>query len=128
MFFDLFFFYYNSLRPNFLGYFRPTLFILPLLTSLLIFFPVRNLQELNHPKIFNYAYLFRFFLGRHSLINNYTSLFNLGKYYYSFNVAISYNSFKTIALALTFLIYELQPLLNLKLTTFYNFSLPNFFN
>lgn len=128
MFFDIFFYYYTVLRQVFTFRFYRLCFLLPVFTGLLIFFPVRNLQELNHPRIFNYAYLFRFFFGRRSFVNEYTSFFNLGKYYYSFNIAIYYNALKTIAIALTFLVYELQPLLNLNLTTFYNFSLPDFFN
>ena|ERR1700710_1405967 len=100
----------------------------PFLKSLLLYFPVRDLELLDHPKIFNYVYLFAFFFGRRALIKNYNSLFNLGRYYFSFDVIICFNNNNTIPMALTTVVYELQPYLNLKLTTNYNFSSRNIFS
>jgi hypothetical protein len=95
---------------------------------MLLSFAIRDLEQLDHPKIFNYVYLFAFFFGRKALIRNYSSLFNLGRYYFSFDVITSFINKGTIYMALMPLIYELQPFLNLKLTTSYSFSSPDVFS
>lgn len=94
----------------------------PFMKSLILYFAIRDLEQLDHPKIFNYVYLFAFFFGRRAMIKNYSSLFNLGRYYFSFDVVIPFNTRNSIYLALTAIVYELQPYLNLKLTANYNFS------
>ena len=100
----------------------------PFLKSLFLSFAIRDLEQLDHPKVFNYVYLFAFFFGRKALIRNYSSLFNLGRYYFSFDVMTSFANKNTIYMALMPMIYELQPYLNLKLTTSYNFASPELFS
>jgi len=100
---------------------------LPTFVYAVIFFAVRRLEFLEHPKIFNYVYLFRFFFGRKSLVTNYNSFFSLGRHYYNFNLGINYSKAKTFFMPLTFLIYELQPQLNLPLTAGLNIASGNIF-
>jgi hypothetical protein len=100
---------------------------LPLVKSLWLFFPVQRLEQLDHPRIFNYVYLFAFFFGKRALISSYMPAFALGRHYYSFDLGVSFFKKPTLYMPLTFIVYELQPALNLKITTAFNFPSPYLF-
>ena len=124
MFFDSFFFYHFIMRKIWFLKFPAifNIFFLPFMTWFSIFFPIRKLELLEHPKIFNYVYFFRFFLGRYAFITSYNSFFHLGLHWYSFDSGISFSHINTIYIPLFFIIYEVQPFLNLQLTTSFAFS------
>lgn len=92
------------------------------------FFPVRKLEQLDHPKIFNYVYLVKFFFGRRVFIRNYYSFFNLGRYFFNFDLVVIFSNTLTCFMPLTFIIYDLQPFLNTKLLTSFSFSSSTLFS
>lgn len=66
-------------------------FELPTLNSLLIYFSINEVEQLEDPRTFNYFYLIRFFFGRKSFFTKFSSFFSHNKNYYSFNVQIFLN-------------------------------------
>lgn len=61
----------------------------PSLSKLLLFFSLRDLTTLEDAAIYNYFYLFRFFLGRKAFVSNYRSFYSLRVTYHSFDICIS---------------------------------------
>jgi hypothetical protein len=61
----------------------------PSLSKLLLFFSLRNLTTLEDTAVYNYFYLFRFFLGRRAFVSNYRSFYSLRITYHSFDICIS---------------------------------------
>lgn len=60
----------------------------PFLSKLLLFFSLSNLTTLEDASIYNYFYLFRFFLGRQAFISNYRSFYSLRVTYHSFDICV----------------------------------------
>lgn len=129
MFFDLCFYYFITLKQLWYLKFKflNKMQFLPLLKSLWLVFSVQRLEQLDHPRIFNYVYLFAFFFGRRALVSGYRPAFALGRHYYSFDLGIFFSKKQSLYMPLAFLIYELQPALNLKITTAFNFPSPSLF-
>lgn len=67
----------------------PNTYSFPFLSKLLLFFSLRNLTTMEDPAIYNYFYLFRFFLGRRAFVSNYRSFYSLRITYHSFDICIS---------------------------------------
>lgn len=61
-------------------------FQLPRLRSLVFYFTISGLEDLDDVRTFNYFYLFHFFFGNRSFFTKFNSVFSLGRTFYSFNV------------------------------------------
>ena len=64
-------------------------FSLPYLSKLFLFFSIVNSNTLEDTVIYNYFYLFRFFLGKKAFINNYRSFYSLRVTYHSFDICVN---------------------------------------
>lgn len=87
--------------------------LIPFLSKLTLFFSLRDLSTLEDPCVYNYFYLFRFFLGRRAFVSNYSSYYSLRVTYYSFDICISLrkaNAFFPVA----FYVNDLHRFLSLK--------------
>jgi len=84
---DLFFSYKNVFRfilINQLFFFNTNQ--IPYVERLFFNFKIFNLVDLDDPRSYNYAYLFRFFFGKKANFTKSFFRFHLGVHYYSFNV------------------------------------------
>lgn len=61
----------------------------PFLSKLKFFFSLSNSVDKDNISIYNYFYLFKFFFGKNAFLSKYKSYYNLGMWYYSFNVYIT---------------------------------------
>lgn len=90
---DYNFTYNNTLRFMLIqkfGFFSNVMEI-PVVQSLIIFFNIRDLEDLDDTCIYNYFYLVRFFFGKKCYFKKYSYFFNLGRYFYSFTVQTCFN-------------------------------------
>lgn len=61
-------------------------FEIPIISKIIFFFSLKDLETLDDARVFNYFFFFKFFLGRRAFFSGYKSFFNLGKT--TFNVKI----------------------------------------
>jgi hypothetical protein len=110
MYYDIGFHYSNVVRVQLIlkNIKIKSNYAVPILNKLNIYFAVRKLENRDHPKIYNYLFLFRFFFGLSGYITNYNSIFILNKTYYSFDVAASISKNNNYYL-MYYLAYELLP-------------------
>jgi hypothetical protein len=54
--------------------------------SIILFFPLKDMETLDDARIYNYFYFFKFFFGATAFFSGYKSFFHLGKT--TFNVRI----------------------------------------
>jgi hypothetical protein len=87
---DFYFTYKNVLRFYLLQKcdFFLNSFELPFLTSLLLYFSVSELEDLDDGRAFNYFFLFRFFFGKKAFLTKFDSSFRLNRTFYSFTIYI----------------------------------------
>lgn len=64
---------------------------LPFIKYLIFIFKIYSLIDIDEPRSFNYAYLFRFFFGRKAYFSKVISNFHLGITYYNFSVFCFFN-------------------------------------
>lgn len=88
---DYVFFYKLTVRSLMIYKFKSIIntHSVPLISKLVLFFSLINIEDLHMVQGYNYAYLFRFFLGRKTYLSRQKSFFNLGKWTYSFNICCS---------------------------------------
>ena len=110
MYYDTRFHYSNVVRAQLIlkNFIIKSNYTIPMLNKLNIYFAVRKLENRDHPKIYNYLFLFRFFFGLSGYITNYNSIFILNKTYYSFDVAAGISK-KNNYYLIYYLAYELLP-------------------
>lgn len=53
-------------------------YTIPFINKLKIFFSLSNIVDVDDVQIYNYLYLFKYFLGRRAFLTKRTSIFNLG--------------------------------------------------
>lgn len=116
MFFDLQFQYSTIFRNVCINQVNSVLYItnsyaMCKITKLFLYFAVNKTEQLDHARTYNYFYLFKFFMGLKAYITNYSTMFSLGKTYYTYNVGLQLTARK-INFALFFLLYELFPYVN----------------
>ena len=85
----------------------------PYLSKLLLFFSLRNLTTLEDPAIYNYFYLFRFFLGRKAFVSNYRSFYSLRITYHSFDICVNLRKQRSF-FAISFYVNDLHRFLSLR--------------
>ena len=85
----------------------------PYLAKLVLFFSLLNLTIVEDTSIYNYFYLFRFYLGRKAFIINYRSFFSLRNTYYSFDICISLRK-QALFFPIAFYVNDLHRFLSLK--------------
>lgn len=91
---DLQFTYKYNIRHiliNKLGYIKNEMNI-PFIKKLIFLINIRNIENVDERQIYNYFYLFKFFLGRKTYITKNKKIYHLGKWYYSFNIQIIINN------------------------------------
>jgi hypothetical protein len=91
---DLQFTYKYNIRHvliNKLGYIKNEINI-PFIKKLIFLINIRNIENVDERQIYNYFYLFKFFLGRKTYITKNKKVYHLGKWYYSFNIQIIINN------------------------------------
>jgi len=91
---DLHFIYKYNIRyiiMNKLGSIKNYIKI-PYINKLIFLINIKNIENMDERQIYNYFYLFKFFLGRKSYIIKNKKIYHLGKWYYSFNVQIIINN------------------------------------
>jgi hypothetical protein len=78
---DLFFIYNNNLR--YINIYKCNDLIntynIPNLKKLIILIPIKNIENIDERQIYNYFYLFKFFLGRKAYFNKSKKIYHLGK-------------------------------------------------
>lgn len=102
---DLFFTYKYNLRfllINKLGYLNNT-YNIPSIKKLILYVPLKRLEDIDEVQIYNNFYLFKFFLGRKAYFTKTKKFFSLGKWYYNFNINIIINNNKDIYLLLYYI-------------------------
>lgn len=111
---DLYFHYLNTIRflLNTRISFANT-YSIPYLSKLILFFSLRNLTTLEDPAVYNYFYLFRFFLGKKAFVTHYHSFYSLRTTYHSFDISISLQKAK-LFFPIAFFINDLHRFLSLK--------------
>ena len=67
-------------------------FKIPYIKKLIFLINIKNIENIDERQIYNYFYLFKFFLGRKSYISKNKKIYHLGKWYYSFNIQIIINN------------------------------------
>lgn len=82
--------------------------LIPAIYIIILYFSVRSLENLQHPKTYNYLYLLRFFFGLVGFVTNYKSMFYLNKTYYDLDVAVLTRK-QQIYFPLYFFTYEIKP-------------------
>lgn len=98
-----------------------TLFVLPVVEALHLLFSIFKLENIEHPKLFNYFYLFRFFFSATARVANYNTYFLLGKHYSNLEIGFS-TSGKQVYFPLYLFCYEIQPLVNLTIARDYVYT------
>ena len=91
---DLQFTYKYNIRHiliNKLGHIKNEMNI-PFIKKLIFLINIRNIENVDERQIYNYFYLFKFFLGRKTYITKNKKIYHLGKWYYSFNIQIIINN------------------------------------
>ena len=79
---DLQFNYKNNLRYiliNKLGYLNHNSLNLPYIEKIIFLINIKNIENIDERQIYNYFYLFKFFLGRKSYISKNKKIYHLGK-------------------------------------------------
>jgi len=66
-------------------------FEVPVLNKLFIFFCISDVVDIDDACFFNYPFLFRFFFGRRAFFTKFKSIFNLGTYFFSFQIFTFFN-------------------------------------
>lgn len=66
-------------------------FSLPYINSLICFFSIKNLEDLNDVKIYNYFYFFKFFFGYKAFFFSYKANYGFGKTTYDFSIQLVLN-------------------------------------
>jgi len=61
-------------------------FALPSIEKAVLFFFLKDFDDFNDPKFYNYFYFFKFFFGKKAFFLGYKSLFDLGKTTYNIKV------------------------------------------
>ena len=91
---DLLFIYKNNLRYIYIYKCNDLIntYDIPNLKKLIILIPIKNIENIDERQIYNYFYLFKFFLGRKTYITKNKKIYHLGKWYYSFNIQIIINN------------------------------------
>jgi hypothetical protein len=78
---DLHFVYKYNIRHiliNKLGYIKNEINI-PFIKKLIFLINIKNIENIDERQIYNYFYLFKFFLGRKSYISKNKKIYHLGK-------------------------------------------------
>jgi hypothetical protein len=88
-------------------------YTIPYLSKLTLFFSLKNLSTLEDPAVYNYFYLFRFFLGRKAFVTHYSSFYSLRITYYSFDISISLRKANAF-FPINFYVNDLHRFLSLK--------------
>lgn len=65
---------------------------IPFIKKLIFLINIKNIENIDERQIYNYFYLFKFFLGRKAYVNKNKKVYHLGKWYYSFNIQIIINN------------------------------------
>jgi len=78
---DYVFFYKLTVRSIMIYKFKSIIntHAIPFISKLVLFFSLVNIEDLHMVQGYNYAYLFRFFLGRKTYLSRQKSFFILGK-------------------------------------------------
>lgn len=94
---------------------------LPVINSLQLVFLIFKLENMEHPKLFNYFYLLRFFFSETARVGRYTTYFLLGKHYANLEIGFLVTK-KRVYFPLYFYSYEIQPMVNLLVARDYVFT------
>lgn len=77
---------------------------IPNITKIILFFCLKKFEDLDNVEVYNYFYLFKYFLGKKAFLSKIKSQYSLGKWYYNFNVKIIIHKPKDIYVLLFFFI------------------------
>jgi hypothetical protein len=79
--FDNYMFYRNSVRlvPRCKGRDSDNINHIANSDKILSFLPVNKIDDVDDVRIYNYIYLYKFFLGKRAFLTKHKSFFNLGK-------------------------------------------------
>lgn len=79
--FDYNFFYRYSVRTLSISKYSniQNYLSMPFISKILSTFPLKHLEDVDEVQVYNYLYLFKFFLGRRASPTRSKSLYNLGK-------------------------------------------------
>lgn len=106
----LIFFFYKNLLSFFFSLRYSTLKV-PLIHKLVMYFPVRFVDDLNDVRVYNYVYFFKFFFGLNAFISKQRFFFFNNKWIFTFNVLICLNDFKIICSVLFYCLNDILPFL-----------------
>src|SRR3546814_17749611 len=63
-------------------------FLIPNLNKIICYFPLKNLEDLDDVRVYNYFYFFKFFFGFRAFFIGYKSIQSFSKVTYDFKVQI----------------------------------------
>src|SRR5271154_7149465 len=114
---DLSFYYKYIVRFLFYNksayFYNLNCFLIPKFQKIHLFFEILDLIDLDDPKIFNYFFLFRFFLGKTAFYSHYKTRFSLNVLYHNFLVNLVFTK-NEIYSCIYFFLNEIFPFLNKK--------------
>jgi hypothetical protein len=86
---DFYFYYKHVLRfllIQKLGLFQLNVYTIPNISSVQLYFSVKNLIDLEDLKCSNFFFFFQFFFGKRAFFTNFSSRFSLNILYHNFNI------------------------------------------
>lgn len=86
-------------------------FLIPKLFKAICYFPLKNLEDIDDVRIYNYFYFFKFFLGFRAFFIGYRSIQSFSKTTYDFKIQIILKQNDVFPL-LSFFVYDILPILD----------------
>src|SRR3546814_12318997 len=86
-------------------------FLIPNLNKIICYFPLKNLEDLDDVRVYNYFYFFKFFFGFRAFFIGYKSIQSFSKVTYDFKVQIILRKDEIFSL-LSFFVYDILPILD----------------
>lgn len=85
---------------------------IPKINKFILFFSLKQLETLDDPRVYNYFYFFRFFLGFCAAFTGYKSFFSLGKTTFQINIQVILTDKKLLQNTLFFFANDVFSLLD----------------
>ncbi len=86
-------------------------FLIPNLNKIICYFPLKNLEDLDDVRVYNYFYFFKFFFGFRAFFIGYRSVQSFSRTTYDFKIQIILRHNDIFSL-LSFFVYDVLPILD----------------
>lgn len=86
-------------------------FFIPSLHKLVCYFSIKNLEDLNDVKIYNYFFFFKFFFGSRAFLTGYRTDQGFGHTAYNFNVQIILRKLD-LSFPFSFIVNDIMPIID----------------